>query len=383
MKKQVKWLVLLLAAAILVLPLAGCQSSSKRQKVYVYNWGEYISDSDDSFTFFGQTYQLSDVRKDFEEAYPQYELEYQTFDDNEKMYAKLDTQSYDVIIPSEYMVTRLIREDKLQQLDFSQLPNVEAYMDPRLKEIRYSEDDTINQEILDYAVPYFYCTVGLIYNRDVLGTIDSTDPHDVWSVLFDKTYNGQIGMYNSMRESIGVALNYLGYSLNSVAADQLEAAKNLLIQQRKEVQPIVGVDELKDKYVSGELVAGVAWSGDHTVVQQRLEAAGEDPDVMQYVLPEGSNISVDMMCIPKNAQNVDGALAFINYMYDTEVALKNAVYVGYSSPQTEVLQQLPAVLTSNVNYYPDESLLKTMEVYESTDEIDKQYDEIWQVYLAN
>ncbi len=189
-------------------------------------------------------------------------------------------------------------------------------------------------------------------------------------------------MYNSMRESIGMALNYLGYSLNTLDPAELDAARQLLIKQRQEVQPIVGIDELKDKFVNGELVAGVAWSGDHVVCQQRLEEGGQDPATLQYVLPEGSNLSVDMFVIPKNAKNPEGAMAFINYMYDPQVALKNAVYVGYSSPHTDVLARLPAAITGNASYYPDEKTMASLEMYYSNETIDETYDQIWQAVLA-
>jgi len=178
-------------------------------------------------------------------------------------------------------------------------------------------------------------------------------------------------------------LNYLGYSLNSLGSAELEAAKQLLISQRKTIKPIFGIDELKDKYVSGELVAGVAWSGDHLVCQQKLEEAGEDPEMLQYVLPEGSNLSVDMLCIPKNAKNTQGAMDFINFLYDPEIALMNAVYVGYSTPHTAALQELPAEITGNKSYYPDLETMNTLEIYYSSDEINTTYDKIWQAILAN
>jgi spermidine/putrescine-binding protein len=186
-----------------------------------------------------------------------------------------------------------------------------------------------------------------------------------------------------MRESIGVALNHLGYSMNSLDPDELEEAKQLLIEQRQTVRPLVGIDELKDKYVSGELLAGVAWSGDHVVCQQRLEEEGSDPETLQYVLPKGSNLSIDMMCIPQNARNVQGAHDFINFMYQPDIALMNTVYVGYSSPHLDVLENLPPEITGNTNYYPDEATIETLEVFYSSEKIDTLYDQIWQTVLAN
>lgn len=383
MRIKKRALLVLSVLALSITSLLGCSALDKREPILVYNWGEYMSRESDTYTLYGEEFDITDVIKDFEAAYPEYRVVYTTFDENEKMYAKLETESFDVIFPSEYMVTRLMREKKLQELDHSKLPNVEKYMNPDLADIRYAEDDETNDKIMDYAVPYFYTTVGLIYNTDFIPQITTTDPKAVWGPLFDTQWQNRIGMYNSMRESVGLALNYLGYSMNTLDKDALEQASDMLIEQRKNVRPIVGIDELKDKYISGELVAGVAWSGDHTVVQQRLEEGGEDMDVIQYALPEGSNISVDMMVIPADAPNVDGAHAFINYMYDPEIALKNAVYVGYSTPHLDVFSKLPEALRSNPSYYPSDELMDTLEVYYSSEEIDQTYDEIWQIYLAN
>ncbi len=364
--------------------LSSCAGGKDRSKTLViYNWGEYMSRESDTYTLYGKDYEITDVIEDFKAKYPEYDVVYSTYDDNEKMYPMIDKESFDIIIPSDYMVVRLLKENKLQKLDMSKLPNVEKYMDQSLASIRFDPDEAISNQVYDYAAPYMYCTVGLIYNRDELGQLTDTDPAAVWDILFDTSWENRIGMYNSMRESIGASLNYLGYSLNTVAAAELEEAKNLLIEQRKSVKPIVGIDDLKDKYVSGELVAGIAWSGDHVVCQQKLQDGGQDPEMLQYILPQGSNMSIDMMCIPENAENVEAAHAFINFMYEPEIALKNAVYVGYSSPHTEVKQQLPVEITSNTSYYPDAETMESLELYFSSEEIDTTYDKIWQTVLAN
>jgi spermidine/putrescine-binding protein len=375
---------LIVLALLLLLPVLGaCQNSGGKQPLVIYNWGEYLSREQDTYTMYGRDYEIDDVIRLFEEAYPQYAVTYLTYDDNEKMYAKLDKESYDIIVPSDYMVARLIREDMLQPLDMSKLPNVSQYCDPRLASLKLDENPEISDKVADYAVPYMYCTVGLMYNAAELGTIDATSPQDVWKILFNPEWENRIGMYNSMRESIGVALNYLGYSLNSTDEAQLEQAKQLLIEQRQTVRPLVGIDELKDKYVSGELLAGVVWSGDHVVCQQRLEEEGQDPEILQYILPEGSNLSVDMLCIPKNAKNPQGAMDFINFLYDPKIALMNAVYVGYSTPHTDAFAKLPPEITGNTSYYPDPATVDTLEVYYSNETIDTLYDQIWQTVLAN
>ena len=379
-----KSLLLILVFILLVLPsLSGCSKTGQRESLVIYNWGEYIANEEDTYTLYGKDYKITDVIAAFEVAYPQYDVSYLTYDDNEKMYPKLEKESFDIIVPSDYMVVRLIKEGMLQPLDMKKLPNVSQYLDPRLSSLQYDADKSVSDQVANYAIPYMYCTVGLIYNRDVVAPPASGSPQDVWKVLFDTTYKNQIGMYSSMRESIGVALNFLGYSLNSMDPAQLAEAKQLLIDQRKNVKPIFGIDELKDKYVNGELVAGVVWSGDHLVCRQKLEEGGQDPEMLQYVLPEGSNLSVDMMCIPKNAKNPEGAMAFINFMYQPDIALMNAVYVGYSSPNTSVIAALPAEITGNKSYYPDAGTVKTLEIYYSSEEIDSTYDRIWQTILAN
>lgn len=362
--------------------LSGC-ATEKKQKIVVYNWGEYISREADTYELGGQEYEISDVIADFEAAYPQYDVVYKTFDDNETMYPVLKNESFDVVVPSDYMVVRLIREDMLQPLDLSKMPNVAQYRDPKLNNLQFDSDQGLSDQVYDYAVPYLYCTVGMIYNQNELGPINTQDPKAIWNVMLDPVNNGRIGMLNSMRESIGLALNYNGNSLNTLDSAELDAAKALLIEQRKSVQPIVGIDELKDKYVNGELIAGVSWSGDHLVCQQRLTEGGQDPEILQYALPEGSNMSVDMFVVPKNAKNPEGAMAFINYMYQPDVALKNAVYVGYSSPHTDVIAKLPPSITGNPNYYPDETVMESLEIYYSSEEIDSKYDEIWQTVMAN
>jgi spermidine/putrescine-binding protein len=244
----VKKLFLLILSIVLLLPgLSGCRGSDGKETLVIYNWGEYISREQDTYTLYGQDYPIEDVILAFEAAYPQYKVKYLTYDDNEKMYPKLDKESYDVIVPSDYMVVRLIKEGKLQTLDMAKLPNVQQYLDTRLKNIQLDADPAVSSQVYSYAVPYMYCTVGLMYNAEELDAIDSNDPGEVWKILFDPALESRVGMYNSMRESIGVALNYLGYSLNSLDAQQLEEAKQLLIQQRKNVRPLVGIDELKDK----------------------------------------------------------------------------------------------------------------------------------------
>ncbi len=366
MKNKYTCLVLVLTLLLSTLAIAGCDN---RMKIVVYNWGEYIGE---------------DTIAAFEAKYPEYKVVYRLFDDNEKMYPKIGRDSFDIIVPSDYMVVRLIKEGKLQQPDFTKMPNVAKYLDDSLKSLSFDPDKSISDKVYSYAVPYLFCTVGLIYNTaEVALDSASTDPFDIWGVLFDAKYKNRIGMYDSMRESIGAALNYLGYSVNSIDSKELDEAKALLVNQRKTVAPIIGIDTLKDKYTSGELVAGVAWSGDYQVCVSALEEAGKDPGMLQFVLPKGSNFSVDMMCIPANAKNVEGAQKFIDFMYEPDIALANAEYAGYSSPNKAAVAELPEEIRSNKSFYPDKATFSSLEMYYSSDSIDSTYDTIWQQVMAN
>ena len=369
MKKQLHKIMSVTAVGtILTATLLSFTGCDKREELIIYNWGEYIAE---------------DTISKFEAEFPEYKVVYRTFETNETMYPNLDN-TYDVIIPSEYMVCRLINEERIQPIDWSLIPNVTKYMDPVFNDLKYAEDQSLSDEVLDYAVPYLYCTVGLVYDANKIEVPEgTTDPSVVWDVVFNPENAGKIGMYDSMRESIGVALNYLGYSINSMDEAQLDEAMDLLIDQKTELSPAYGVDNLKDKMASGELAASIAWSGDHIVMLDRIEELGNDDIDLQYILPEGSNWSVDMMCIPVNAQNYEGAHKFINFMYAPEIALENCEYVGYSTPNTAARDMLDPEVSGNIYYYPTPEIFATLEVYYTSSEIEERYTEIWNIVKAS
>lgn len=340
-----------------------------RKELVIYNWGDYIAE---------------DTIANFEKTHSKYKVVYRTFEDNETMYPNLNN-SYDVIIPSEYMVSRLLREDRLRDLDWDKLPNVKEYLDPLFYSVKYSRDKDINDAMLKFAIPYLYCTVGLIYDANRVDLPENTrDPKEIWGVLFDKQYKGKIGMYRSMRESIGVALNYCGYSINSIDDNELAQARQVLLDQKAEVAPALGIDNLKERMAKGDLVAAVGWSGDHLVISERIRELGKSGSIdMRFVLPSGSNWSVDMMCIPTNAKNVNGAHEFINYMYDPQVALANCQAVGYSTPNTAAWKMLDPKIANNPYYYPDAELFAQLEVYYSSEEYERKYEDIWKAIGAS
>ena len=368
MNKNVRKVIASFAALVMagaaLLP-CGC---AKKQQLVIYNWGDYIAE---------------DTVAKFEAKYPQYDVVYRTFETNETMYPNLQN-GYDVIIPSEYMVCRLIEEDWIQPLDWNKLPNVTKYMDPMFKSVTYTDNAEISGQVLDYAVPYLYCTVGLVYDANKITLPeDTTDPAVIWDVLFNTESQNSIGMYDSMRESIGAALNYLGYSINSMNEAELQEALDLLIKQKSALHPSYGVDNLKDKVAAGELAASIAWSGDHIVMLDRIEELGNDNIDLRFVLPEGSNWSVDMMCVPTNCKNYDGAMDFINFMYDPEIAYENCDYVGYSTPNTAAKDMLDPEVSGNKYYYPDAEVFSTLEVYFTSDALEEKYTELWNTVKAS
>ncbi|BAE83253.1 ABC transporter substrate-binding protein [Desulfitobacterium hafniense] len=343
MKKSVlkKAGAVVLLVAMLV-GLAGC-GGSDQAKLYVYNWGDYIDES---------------VLAEFEKT-NNVDVIYEQFATNEEMYVKIKagTAKYDVAIPSDYMITKMINEGLLHTIDMTAIPNY-AKIDDRFKNLAFDPKN-------EYTVPYMWGTVGIIYNKTMVdGVVDS------WDVLWDKKYTQQILMLDSQRDSIAVLLKQLGYSSNSRDEKELEEAKQLLIEQKPLLMAYVG-DEVKDKMIGNEAVMAVVWSGDAVFMK------GENPD-LEYVIPkEGSNIWYDAMVIPKTSQNKEMAEKFIDFMCSTDVAFKNADYIGYSTPQKEVRSMLPDDLTSVPAYYPAEGELKGSEVFEDLSDVLAIYDRIW------
>jgi len=364
--------ILLRAALVLSLlvatSLVTTSCAPKTTTIYFYNWGEYIAE---------------DTIAKFEAAHPEIKVSMKTFDSNEALYQTLDSTAFDVIVPSDYMVARLIKEGKLYKPDMALIPNHAKYNDPRLAQVQYDADPAVSAQIFEYAVPYLFCTVGLIYNTADVPAPASDDPAVVWAPLFDAKYMNRIGMYDSMRESVGVALNVLGDSLNSVDDEQLAQAKAMLLKQKDEVKPIYGIDELKDKYVSGELAAGVAWAGDYVACLAKLDEAGKDVSQLGFALPRGTNFFVDFLAIPKNAKHPKEAQIFIDFLCSPEISLANSDYAGYSTPNLESQKSLDEEIRSNPALYPDDATIASLEVYFSSDEIDAKYSTLWESVMAH
>ena len=263
------------------------------------------------------------------------------------------------------MVEKMIKDDLLIPLDYELIPNFQ-YIDEKYKHLPYDPENS-------YTVPYFWGTVGILYDQSVI-----KEPVDSWSVLWDDAYKGNVFMYDSQRDSLMVALKLLGYSMNTHDIEELEEAKQLLIDQRPLVYAYV-TDQVIDNMIAGNAALAVVYSGVATYIMDENEN-------MNYVIPkEGSNIWVDSMVIPKTAQNVELAHEFINFMQRPDIALMNTEYVMYSTPNTETLKMVAdQEWTQNDAYSPSEELLATlpMETFRDPGEFIKQYDDIWTQVLA-
>lgn len=328
-----KTLALLLSAATLVGAMAGCsdKTTASRDVVNVYNWGEYLDKS---------------VLSDFT-AQTGIKVNYQTFDSNETMYSKLSGggSEYDVIIPSDYMIARLINEDMLEPLDLDKIPNF-SDVDPALKNPPYDPENL-------YSVPYMFGLLGIIYNTTL---VKPGEDMETWNVLWDTDYKNDILMFDNSRDAIGIALKVLGYPYSTTDPAKIKEATDLLIAQKPNVQAYV-MDEIFGKLEGGNAAIGSYYYGDYlTMLETNADLA--------FTLPrEGTNRYVDAMCIPKGAPNKDNAEAFINFMCSTEAGLKNCEETWYSSPLLSVRAELDPEVAQDPYAYPDEKIQAQCEVY--------------------
>ena len=345
MKKFIMVVMILTLTAFI---FTGCKSDDK-VVLNVYNWGDYIDE---------------DIFDTFEEE-TCIEINYETFATNEEMYTKIKKggTQYDIAIPSDYMIEKMIKEDLVEPIDLTKIPNY-SNIDSRFKGLAFDPNN-------EYSVPYFWGTVGIIYNKDLI-----TEPIDSWNVLWDEAYNGQFTMIDSQRDSIMVALKKLGYSMNTKDLGELEAAKNALIEQKPLVLAYVG-DNVKDMLISDEAAMAVVWSGEASDVIQEY-------DNFEYVLPkEGSNMWFDNIIIPKGAKNIDAAHQFIDFLCRGDIGFKNADYVGYATCNTETMKLLDPALLGTTYAYPDEALLENFEIFSDPGDFIMEYDRIWTEIKAN
>ncbi len=314
----------------------------------VYNWGEYIDDEE------------VDVLTEFERL-TGCEVNYTTFESNENMYSKLSGGgvSYDIVIPSDYMVERLLSEEMLLPLDYGNIPNYDRYFDSE----KYGH--LVANGISDYAVIYNVGTTILIYNKNFV----KEEPTS-WKVLWDEQYNGKVLMFNNPRDAFAVAQFALGQDINTTDMADWDAAADYLLEQRRAVRPEYVMDEVFIKMESGEYAFATYYAGDYELMVENNSDLG-------YVFPqEGVNTFYDAMCIPSAAQNKKGAEAFINFMLEPEIALANAEYIYYATPNKAVLENPDYSLADSKAVYP-EDLQNTQEFHNLPTDTLQYMNSLW------
>ena len=331
-----KKIVSLLVAAAMCMGLCGILGSCNNQNViYVYNWGQYLSRGEEE----GEM----DILAEFE-AETGIKVVYRTFDHNEGMYAQLKAgaSKYDLVIPSDYMIAKMIEEDMLEKIDYENIPNYKNIMED-FKGLEYDPTG-------EYSVPYTWGTVGLIYNTKMV-----TEPVDSWEMLWNEKYDGKILMFNNPRDAFGIADKKLGYSQNTSDETERRACAEELKKQAPLTQYVM--DEIFDKMINGDAAIAPYYAGDYLTMKD------ENPDLAFVIPKEGTNRFVDAMCIPKGAQNKAGAEAFINFLLDPEIGLANTEYLGYSTPNQAVYELLDDEVKNDGVSYPSQEILEKCESF--------------------
>ena len=310
--------------------------------INVYNWGEYISEGSDGESL--------DVNQLFEEL-TGIHVNYLNFATNEELYAKLKAggADYDVIFPSDYMISRMIAEDMLEKLDYANIPNFDKNISDSFKGMAHDPNN-------EYCVPYMWGTVGIVYNKTMV-----EEAPDSWDALWDERYAGQILMFSNPRDAFGIAQFKLGYSVNTTDPVEIEEAAAELRNQKPLVAAYV-MDEIFDKMEGGEAAMAPYYAGDAITMMD------ENSDLAFAVPKEGTNLFSDAMCIPKGSKNKEAAELYINFMCEGPVALANSEYIGYSSPNDAALDLMDDEMKSNEISYPSEEVLANTEPFLNLDE---------------
>ena len=333
MKKVICVVLSVLLAVSCLAGLSGCGSSEKTT-LYVYNWGQYISEGDDGSL---------DVIAAFEEAYPNIRVQYSTYDSNEIMYSKLANGgiTVDVIIPSDYMIGRMVQEGMLEELNFDNIPNYQ-YIDDAFKNTSYDPENK-------YSVPYTWGTVGIIYNTKYVDEADVTG----WELLWNEKYAGKILMFDNSRDAFGIAEYLLGYDVNTTDEAELQDCAAKLAEQKPVVQQYV-MDQIFDAMENEEAWIAPYYAGDY------LTMVEENPDLAFYrPTAQGYNMFIDAMCIPTCCQEKEAAEAFINFLCSPGISSANMAFLGYSVPSTAAKELMDPEVAGSKVAYPDADTLAT------------------------
>lgn len=326
-----KKVIALLLALTLFLPVCALAD----EVVNVFNWVDYIDE---------------DVIKQFEEE-TGIKVNYMSFTTNEDMMVQVEASpsAFDVCFPSEYIVERMLEKGLLAELNYDNIPNAKYLLD-NLRNPSYDADNA-------HSMPYMWGTVGILYNTTMVD-----EPVDSWGILWDEKYANNVFMLDSIRDSMGITLRYLGYSMNTRDILALEAAKDKLIEQKQAgIVKAYQVDETKDKMVMNEAALAVVWSGD---AQYAIDL---NPDLAYAIPKEGSNVWVDCMVIPKDAKNKENAEKFIDFLCRPDIAQKNCETIWYSSPNSGAIELMGEEYTSNSVMNPAAEDLANCEYFNDID----------------
>ncbi len=350
--KRILSLLFLLGTLALFLPLFASCKDSGAVTLYVYNWGEYISDGSEGSLDTNAAFEAW-----YEETYHQkVKVNYSTYSSNEDMYAKLSTgaASYDIVVPSDYMIARLIAEGLVRRLNFDNIPNIENI---DLSAVFKGSAPYYDPESA-YSVPYTYGTVGIIYNTTMVDEADIGS----WDLMWNPKYKGNILQFNNSRDAFATAQFKLGYSVNSANEAEWRAALAELKAQKDIVQGYV-MDEIFNKMESGSAAISSYYAGDF------LTMYADNDDLAFFYPKEGTNVFVDAMCIPTSSQNPEIAERYIDFMLSREAAIANAEYMCYASPNK--------LVTEDPEYraYMEEIHEDAMDILYGTSEIPMEFYE--------
>ena len=329
-------LCLCLSLLALLLPLFASCGGGEEITLYVYNWGEYISDGSE-----GSLDSNAEFEKWYERTHPgkRVKVNYSTYSSNEDMYAKLSggATKYDVVVPSDYMIARMINEGLLRPLNYENIP----LADEVDYTVMFSDGVPSYDPEKMYSVPYTYGTVGIIYNTTMVDPADV----DTWGVMWNEKYAGNILQFNNSRDAFMTALCKLGYSLNTDSESEWRAALDELMKQKPLVQSYV-MDEIFNKMKSGSAAIAPYYAGDFFTMY------ADNPDLAFAYPEEGTNVFVDAMCVPACSENPEIAEEYINFMLSREIAIANAEYICYASPNRQVFTDADYIATMS-EVHPD------------------------------
>ena len=343
--RKFKALALMMSCIIAGTSFMGCGKKEEKPALNFMNYGENIGEG---------------ILEEFEEKYGIH-VNQEVYDAPEEMYNKVSAgaSQYDVIVSIDYLVQRMISEDRLEKIDYSNVPNMDKIESDHLGK-SFDPDN-------EYSVPYMSGTIGICYNTDYVD-----EPIDSWTALWNTKYNKNVLLLDGVRDSLGAALKMLGYSVNTTNQDEINEARDKLIELKQNGNLLaIGSDDNTDKMARGEAAISILWSGEGL----NLEA---EHDNIKFVVPkEGANFWIDSLCIPKGTKNKENAEKFINFLCEKDPSFRTADEIGYTTPQREAREEQDDSVKNNPNAYMPEELLKKCESYDYLGNKLKLYEQAW------